>query len=166
MRSCLFAAAVMSLFATPALAQSGNVETRTGTIRAQVVRPLVLSHWSGFALRFGRFTAGTTPGTVVITASGGATATGGTTFVSGSTTATDRLIARGEPNRLISITTGPGSVSNGSATMSFTTVPSLPAGFIPAAGAGFFTVGGTLSVPSGQAPGNYTGTYPVTVSYN
>ena len=29
-----------------------------------------------------------------------------------------------------------------------------------------FTVGGTLTIPGGQAAGNYSTTYPVTVNYN
>jgi len=166
MRRYVIACAAAVSLAAPALADSGNNETRTGTANARVVRPLVLSHWSGYALQFGRFTVGSTPGTVTVTTSGSASVTGGVAFVTGSTTSPDRMIAQGEPNRLISITTGPGSVSNGSTSMTFSTVPLLPAGYIPLAGAGYFTVGGTLSVPSGQGPGNYSGSYPVTVSYN
>lgn len=166
MRQYLCAAIVATTVAAPACAQSGTIMSRTGSANAQVVRPIVLVKAAGFALRFGRFTTGTTPGTVVVNANGSASASGGATFVTGSSTSADRMIVRGDPNRQVFITTGPGSVSNGSAVMNFTTTPSLPTGFIPPPGAGFFTIGGTLTVPAGQAPGNYTGTYPVTVSYN
>jgi len=166
MRCYMIACTAAALLAAPAAAQSGNNETRTGSTNAQVVRPLVLSHWSGFALRFGRFTVGNTAGTVSVTTSGSASAAGGVAFVSGSSTSSDRMIVQGDPNRLVAITTGPGSVSNGSASMTFSTVPSLPAGYIPFVGSGYFTVGGTLNVPSGQGAGSYSGSYPVTVSYN
>lgn len=159
-------ACAAALLAVPAIAESGNNETRSGSANAQVVRPLVLSHWSGYALRFGRFTVGSTSGTVSVSTSGSASAAGGVAFVAGSSTSSDRMIVQGDPNRLISITTGPGSVSNGSASMTFSTAPSLPAGYIPIFGTGYFLVGGTLTVSSGQGPGSYSGSYPVTVAYN
>lgn len=160
------AALLAALLATPATADSGSNETRNGSANAQVVRPLVLSHWAGFALRFGRFNVGNTSGTVSVSSSGSGSAAGGVAFVSGSSTSSDRMIVQGDPNRLVSITTGAGSVSNGSNAMTFTTSPALPAGYIPIAGTGFFTVGGTLNVAAGQMPGSYSGSYPVTVTYN
>lgn len=149
-----------------ASADSGNGEARTASANAQVVRPLVLSHWSGQVLRFGRFTVGASGGTVTISPAGSGSVAGGVAFVAGSVTSADRMIVQGDPNRLISITSGNGSVTNGSAAMGFTTVPSVPAGYIPLLGSGYFTVGGTLSVSGGQAPGSYSGSYPVVVAYN
>ncbi|MCY1669504.1 DUF4402 domain-containing protein [Novosphingobium sp. SL115] len=166
MQKCLFAVIAAGLAMGTAQAQSGNNEVRTGTVNAQVIRPLVLSHWNGYTLRFGRFTVGSTAGTVTISSSGSASTGGGVTFVLGSSTAADRMIVTGDANRMITITTGTGTVSNGAASMTFSTTPSLPAGYIPVFGSGYFTVGGTLVVASGQAPGTYSGTYPVTVAYN
>lgn len=166
MRGRLMAIAALAGWALPAAADSGNSEVRTGSASAQIVRPLVLVHRPGQVLNFGRFAVGTSTGTVIVSPSGAGSVTGGVSVVAGSNTASDRMTVSGDPNRLVSITTGSGSVSNGSATMSFTTTPSVGAGYIPFTGSGFFTIGGTLTVLPGQAAGSYSGSYPVVVSYN
>lgn len=160
---CIIAAVALTPGA--ALADSANRMTQTGTARAEAIDPLLLSHWAGFTLRFGRFSAGTA-GTVTVSPAGTATFAGGVDVAPGSSTAADRFIVQGEPSRQITITTGAGTVSSGGNTMAFTTTPSLPAGYIPPAGIGYFTVGGTLAVNGGQAPGTYSGSYAVTVAYN
>ncbi|MDF8334618.1 DUF4402 domain-containing protein [Novosphingobium cyanobacteriorum] len=165
MRTIFAAMALVLLTAGQAQAGSGDRSTRSGSATARVVAPLVLVHNNGFVLRFGRFTAASA-GTVTVPNTGAATTSGGVTFVTGSTTATDRFTAFGDPNRLIGITTGAGAVSAGSNAMTFTTVPMLPAGYIPFTGSGYFTVGGTLNVNAGQTPGSYTGSYTVNVTYN
>lgn len=148
-----------------ALAGSANSFSRSGTVSAQAVEPVVLTHWGGYVLHFGKFTVGSA-GTVTVSTSGSGSTSGGVTFVAGSSTSADRLIVDGEPFRQVSITTGPGTVTAGASSMAFTTTPLLPSGYIPFTGSGYFTVGGTLSVGAGQAPGSYSGTYPVTVAYN
>lgn len=155
----------LTLLCKPALAGTGNSATRSGTSTAQAIAPLALVHAPGFSLNFGRFTVGSS-GTVSVPNSGGASTSGGVTFMGNGTTATDRFIAFGEPNRLIAITTGSGTVTAAANAMSFVTTPMLPAGYIPAGGSGYFTVGGTLTVNAGQAPGNYIGSYTVNVNYN
>lgn len=157
--------AAIALVPGTALASSANSFTRTGTVTAQAVQPVVLTHWAGYTLRFGRFTVGTA-GTVTVAPSGSGSTGGGAAFVAGSTTSADRLIVSGESNRQVSITTGPGTVTAGANAMTFTTTPSVASGYIPWTGSGYFTVGGTLSVSAGQAPGTYTGSFPVTVAYN
>lgn len=165
MRKLVALIAVVACTPMECFAASGNVETINGTARAQAVTPLILVHTTGTSIRFGRFTVGSA-GTVVVPNTGAASVTGGVTFSVGSVTGLDRFVAFGDPNRLISITTSSGTVTSGGNSMSFTTVPMLPAGYIPAGGNGFFTVGGTLSVSAGQAPGSYTGSYVVTVTYS
>lgn len=165
MKKFVLAAALVAFTSGTAFAASGNTSTATGTAAAQPIAPLTLVHWAGNQLRFGRFSTNGS-GTVTVNGVSGAASTGGgTAFVSGSTTSMDFFIASGEPGRLLGIVTGSGTVSAGAATMSFTTTPMLPAGFLPATGSGYFTVGGTLSVNAGQAPGSYTGSYAVTVTY-
>ena len=57
-------------------------------------------------------------------------------------------------------------MTSGLNTMSFTTTPSAATGILTAVtGTGAFTVGGTLTVPSAQATGSYTGSYVATVLY-
>ncbi|OYW73564.1 MAG: hypothetical protein B7Z37_21050 [Verrucomicrobia bacterium 12-59-8] len=165
MRALLALIAVVACMPAPCLAASGNASVRNGAAAAQAVTPLVLVHTAGRSISFGRFTVGSA-GTVVVPITGVASTTGGVTFVAGSTTSLDRFVASGDPNRLIGITSSGGTVTSGSNSMAFTTVPMLPAGFIPLTGSGFFTVGGTLSVAAGQAPGSYNGNYVVSVAYN
>lgn len=165
MRTSLAILAVFAASAVEAQAGTGSTKTISGTASAQAIAPLVLVHWTGNQLSFGRFTAGSA-GTVSVSGTSGAgSTTGGATFVSGSPTSMDYFIASGDPNRLIGIVTGGGNVTAGGNSMSFTTVPMLTAGFLPGGGAGFFTVGGTLNVAAGQAAGSYTGSYSVTVTY-
>lgn len=161
----LLTALLVALAPATAQAAPGNSTTLSGTINATVVAPLVLTHWAGYTLNFGTFQPGS-GGTVTVSPAGVGSTGGGVTFVTGSTVGTDRLIASGDPNRLISISTAGGTVSTGLASMSFTTTPNLTAGFLPAAGAGYFTVGGTLTVSGTQLPGTYVGSYLVTVTYN
>ena len=157
--------AVIALAPGVARADSASQMTQAGTARAEVMTPLLLSHWTGFTLRFGRFSAGQA-GTVTVSPAGVTTFAGGVDVAPGSTTSTDRFIVQGEANRQITITTGSGTVTAGANSMAFTTTPSLPSGYIPVIGVGYFTVGGTLSVNGGQAPGTYSGSYAVTVAYN
>lgn len=157
--------AASALLPGTAFAASGNSKTSTGTAAVQTVEPVVLTHWTSFSLRFGKFSVASA-GTVTVTPSGGASSAGGVSFVAGSVTGTDRFLVQGETNRQVSITTGSGTVSSGGASMAFTTTPSVATGLIPWPGQGFFTVGGTLSVSAGQPGGDYSGSYPVTVAYN
>jgi hypothetical protein len=158
-------AAALTLLPATAFAGTGNSTTKKGNSTAQAIAPLTLVHNAGFSLNFGRFTVGSS-GTVSVPNTGGASTSGGVTFIGASTTALDRFTAFGDSNRLIAITTGNGTVTAGANVMSFTTTPMLPAGYIPAGGSGYFTVGGTLSVNAGQAPGSYAGSYTVNVNYN
>lgn len=77
-----------------------------------------------------------------------------------------RFGVTGEANRffVVSIPTTM-SVSNGTASMSIENMTSsLSIGFLQN-GYGEFCIGGDLIVPAGQAVGDYTGTYQVTVEY-
>lgn len=141
---------------------SANAATATGSATATVVTPIAITHASGAVLAFGTFDAGT-GGSVSVSQAGVGTAGGGVLFVSGSTNSADAFNVTGQGTRAFNITTGGGTVSNGSVTMAFTT--SAPATGTLVAGAASFNVGGTLTVASGQATGAYTGTYSATVVY-
>lgn len=157
--------AAFALSTGVAHAASGSTFTITGRVEATVLEPLLLNHVNGFDINFGKF-AGATGGTVVVTPTGVGSVTGGVIFVSGSVIRADRFRARGQANRLIGITTGSGTVTSGTNSMTFTTVPDAPTATIGATGAVFFNVGGTLNVGFNQTAGNYSGTYSVTVTYN
>ncbi|NBC36915.1 DUF4402 domain-containing protein [Novosphingobium sp. FSY-8] len=165
MKKFLIAAAALAVSAAPAYAASGNTSTAAGTATAEVVAPIVLTHASGAALSFGKFTTGT-GGTVVVTAAGVGSVTADVGFVPGSTVSADSYSLTGDANRSFSIATTSGSVSNGSRSMSFTTAPSASGGTLSASGAASFTVGGTLTVAGTEPAGVYTGSYNATVTYN
>jgi hypothetical protein len=137
----------------------------TGSATATVLSPIVVTHNAGAALAFGSFTAGS-GGTVIVSPAGARSATGGAALVLGSPGGADAFVVEGDPNRGFAVVTGAGTVSFGGASMAFTTLPSLTTGTLSAAGAGAFTVGGTLSVPATAAAGSYAGSYSVTVNYN
>lgn len=142
-----------------------NSAVQTGSASAVVADALSLEHVAGAILQFGRLVV-SSAGTVVVTTSGVSTTSGGVALAAGSSASTDRFIARGEPNRLISISTSGGVLRSGANAMTFTTTPMLPAGYIPTSGAGYFTVGGVLSVSLGQPAGTYSGTYVAAITYN
>jgi len=165
MKRIAIAGAMLALSSGSALAASGNTSTASGAASASIVAPIVLTHNGGATLNFGKFTVGT-GGTVVISPAGLGSVTGGITFVPGSTNAADAFSVTGDPSRNYSIATSGGSVTAGSASMAFTTVPSAAQATLGTSGSGTFTVGSTLTVGSTVTPGTYSGNYTVTVTYD
>jgi hypothetical protein len=165
MKKLLTAVVIAAALPGTAFAASGNTSTTNGTATATVVAPIVLTHTSGAALNFGKFTTGT-GGSVTISAAGAASVGGDVGLVPGSTSAADAFTVAGDSSRSFSIATTGGSVTSGSASMTFTTAPSATAGTLGTAGTASFTVGGTLTVSGTAAAGTYSGTYSATVAYN
>ena len=163
------AAALLAAGAGPAWgappATASVTASTTGSATATILSPIVVMHTLGAALSFGKFTPGT-GGTVLVTPAGAASATGGVVIISGSSGKADAFTVEGDPNRGYAVIAASGTVSSGTASMAFTTVPSAATATLSAAGAGGFTVGGTLSVPATIAAGIYTGSYSVTVNDN
>lgn len=164
MKSFVIAATAAILVSTPAFA-AGNTASTSGTATATVIAPITLQHASGAALGFGKFTTGT-GGSVTVSPSGAGSVSGDVTFVSGNTNSADAFAVTGEASRSFAITTTAGSVSKGSVSMAFTTVPSATALTLSSTGTATFTVGGTLTVAGTETAGNYSGTYNATVTYN
>lgn len=165
MKKFLFAAVVAAALPGTAFAASGNTSTANGTATATVVAPIVLTHTSGAALNFGKFTTGT-GGSVTVSAAGAASVGGDVGLVPGSTSTADAFTVAGDGGRSFSIVTTGGTVTSGSASMSFTTTPSASAATLGTAGTASFTVGGTLTVGATAVAGSYSGTYSATVTYN
>lgn len=165
MKKLILIAAALAAVPGPAFA-AGNTDTQQGTATATVVAPIALTHTSGAALNFGKFTAGT-GGTVVVTSTGAQSATGGVSIVTGGAPAADAFSVTGDANRTFTIATTSSTVASpGGATLSFTTTPSAATGTLSGGGAATFTVGGTLTVPNTAAAAVYTGSYNATVTYN
>ncbi len=149
-----------------AYAASGNTSTTSGAVAADIVAPIVLTHTTGSALNFGKFTVGS-GGTVVVTAAGAGSVTGSVNFVPGGNTVTaDAFTVTGDDNRSFSIATTNSTITNGTKTMAFTTKASATTEKLSATGTATFTVGGTLTVVGTETPGSYTGSYSATATYN
>ena len=165
MKKIILASAIVLASASPAFAASGNTSTASGSATATIVEPIVLTHTSGAALGFGRFTTGT-GGSVTVSAAGVGSVGGDVAFVPGSTNSADAFSVTGDASRSFSISTGAGTVTDGTTSISFTTSPSAATGTLSTGGTATFTVGGQLTLAGTEAAGAYTGTYSATVTYN
>jgi hypothetical protein len=166
--------------ATSAMAQSSA--TTNGNATATVIRPITLT--ASRDLAFGKVVPAGTVGTMVLTAANTTSPsfTGGVSqpgSQAAGTFSSAQFDVTGEGGFTYTITipasatastlTGP----TGSAPM---TVDSWSSDIATTAGAGLLTgttsgaqtfyVGGTLHLGVNQAPGSYTGVFPVTVAYN
>lgn len=158
----------LSMLATPGLAQftaNGSVNSSANVVR-------ILSVASTSELSFGTFAAGSTAGTVVMSAAGNRSATGGVTLVSSAGGSQGTVSLTGTPATSYSVSF-PGSVTltatTGNASMnlgSFTTTLTGGQGILNSGGSGSFGIGGTLSVSANQPIAVYVGSFTVTLSYN
>lgn len=157
---CLMAMlAPFSAFASSAVTNAGVVVENY---------PLRLQKYQD--LNFGTIApSGDQAGSVVLSSNGQVTATGGATITSTSGVTAAAYFVYGVPNSNFSILLPAEATLNGPVssmlirefTTSFVNTPRIePEGFTG------FTVGATLMVPAGQLPGNYAGTFTVTVAYN
>lgn len=156
---------VLAAVAVALSSGSAYAATADGSATATVVAPLTLSHDTNAKINFGLIDPGT-GGTVLVTAAGAGSPSGGVTLVSGSTNTADSFTVGGAATRGFTILAGPGSVTSGANSMTFTTTPSATSATLSAGGTATFTVGGTLTVAAAQASGSYTGSYTATVAYN
>lgn len=163
MKKIVFAAFAAAV-AVPAAAAPGDTDTATGSASATIVAPIAIDHVVGAELAFGSITAGN-GGTVTIDLLGGSSSTGEAVVLPGSTTSADAFTLTGSASRAITVTVGNGVLTGPGTDMAFTTTNNAPAA-LSATGTGSFDVGGTLTVGSAQAPGDYTGSYTATATYN
>lgn len=123
------------------------------------------------ALSFGSFVAGS-GGSVAISTSGARSASGDVYLFPSSEGTAAQFTVSGDPNATYTIQlpgndfvklTGPGADMG---INDFVSSPSGTGGQLSATGSQTLSVGGTLSVGSGQTPGDYSGSFTVTVNYN
>jgi hypothetical protein len=143
----------------------------SGNISATVSSAIAIANTTD--LLFGRFSVSpTNAGTVVINTAGSRSVTSGVTGIT-STVQAGNFNVSGDANAAYTITLpADGTVTltnqSGPGTMPVSTFTSNPGstGTLDGSGAQSLKVGATLNVSAAQTPGNYTGTYLVSVTYN
>ena len=163
-----FAGLLAVAHVSPAFAGVG-----TGTVRTSVLGPVAMLNTA--PLDFG----GIIPvggGTVTINAQTGArTSTG--VVLAGGTPSNARFISTGTPNRVVTIALSPSPIviTNGAASMSINQLrvsvngggqqPFGPNANLGPLGVINYHIGGRLNVAPNQAPGQYTGSFSLTMDY-
>ena len=166
MRNTLRIAFVGAALSAVSFASAASAATSaTANASAEVLSTLTLT--ANSALNFGQIAANT-GGTVTVNADSTASSTG--TLVSTGTRAPAGFTVTGTPNANVVLTLPASATltrSGGTETMSIGTFNSNPAGAFQLGGTGSanFSVGGTLTVASGQVAGVYNGTFSVSVEY-
>lgn len=166
MRNSLRLAAVGAIAAASFATSAQAATTASATATAEVLSSLTVT--STADLQLGQIAANT-GGTVTVNADSTVASSG--SLISTGTRSPAAFDVVGSPDAMILVTLPTAAVdlthSGGVATMSLDGFNTTPNGAfqLDTAGAGSFTVGGTLTVGSGQLPGTYTGTFSVSVEY-
>ncbi|WP_167088226.1 DUF4402 domain-containing protein [Massilia frigida] len=120
-------------------------------------------------LAFGRFAA-IAAGSVHVGTGGARSAAGGVVLLASAGaparfTISDKKPANANLVYIISLPAG-ALISDGAASMALSDFVSVPAGAgMLSGGTQLLAVGATLQVAPGQRPGNYSGTFPITIEY-
>lgn len=150
---------------------SAVAATADGSAAAQIVAPVAISETT--PMNFGSILPASAAVTTVTLDAAGTRSSdqGAASLVGGGTVAAGVFtITQGEANKVVDISVADGTTDlvNGATTLTFTS-PTVSAATMTLVGGGVdtFTVGGTLSIPVGAAPGTYisAAAYTVTVNY-
>ncbi|HEY0626302.1 MAG TPA: DUF4402 domain-containing protein [Allosphingosinicella sp.] len=163
--SCCAALLLGTAFAAPAAA----APVASAQAKAQVLQPLTLMNTS--PLSFGSFSAGASPGTVIINPDTGTrTVTGGVVEMGGEISAA-RFAGTTVGNKDVKVTTPRSNITltrvGGTETMTLSgfTIEGGSNRVAPVNGQFSFRIGGTLAVSAGQPDGAYEGTFEITANY-
>jgi hypothetical protein len=164
-------ACIGCMFGHHALANSANTSVVAGSASAVVTTPIRLVAVT--PLQFGAIAQPQIGGTLTISPFGAISTTGdlgtATAIAQPTPPAAASFNLTGIAGMLFTATgANQVTISNGSAKMTvgqFTINGTFSGGQIGANGSANFNIGGTLTVAPGQAIGNYTGTFPITVAY-
>ena len=122
------------------------------------------------ALAFGKFAAGS-GGTVTIGANGTRSGGGGVVLLPSAGGSAAQFGVSGEPNTSYAITlpaNGTVQLASGSNSMAVNSFSSSPnaVGQLSLGGSQTLSIGATLNVAGNQPPGNYSGSFNVSIDYN
>jgi len=168
MKQFLFSMVVLAAIALIPTSAKAQTSTNAG---ANIVAPVTIDAVSTH-LHFGTVVRSSAAGTVVLATDNSRSQTGGVTLSTAGTPATAAsYTVSGDGTLTYAITLPAGTITltdGGSGTMTvgtFTSNKSSNAGTL-SGGSDTFAVGATLNVQANQAPGNYTGTFNVSIAYN
>ena len=156
-----FAVAGVALAAAGLSANAANAATASASGRAKTIGAVTVTNTSD--LQFGTIAAAPSPSVVDIATNGTRTCGAGL-GCTGSTTAADFAI--GGTTGYVTTVSAPASITLTSGTNTMLALLNPTSGLVTlVAGAGSFSIGGTLLVGGAQAEGDYTGTFTATVNY-
>ena len=135
------------------------------TITVYIAPHMSLAHDQNAALDFGNICRSSTQQTITVRPDSTATSTN--TLCPLTNTRADSFTATGNIGQSFDVSLpATASISNGSDTLTIDNfTSSCTTNCVLENGAHTFTVGGTLTVPGGSSVGEYTGSYPVSITY-
>lgn len=150
------------------MAHAAESTTEDGTAKAKIVDTLVLEHVDGAALNFGTLIKPAAAGSVTVDPDGNASYSGVQAVTTGGiAVSADHFTVQNDSNVAFSVSPIANITikdENGSGANSMT-VTGVTTNHTNGQAGTSFDVGGTLQVEALQAPGDYQGTYPVTITY-
>jgi Domain of unknown function (DUF4402) len=159
------------IFMMTALSNAINAQTATTVVAAKIVEPLTLAETA--SMHFGTMTSPTSTATVTIDATGARASAGSIVLLNQLPFASAaEYIVTGTQNATYSIavpsstTISNGVPANNMTVDVFSCNYPFFVGTIDGLGQSYFALGATLNLASGQASGDYAGTFDVTVAYN
>lgn len=149
------------------MASAGHAQTAPGVVRTTVLAPLSVVNTTD--LDFGRLISGPTAGTASVNPTTGVRTTSGGTIAAGGSPQAATFLATGVINRVYILALGtPTLLTNGTGGTMVLSPLALDGPNIRLFGVGgvaTIRVGGQLNVGANQQPGNYAGTFALTVIY-
>ena len=161
MKSLFLASAALLALAAPALADSVNGASATGTAAVTIYTPITVSQTQG--LDFGTITSGAAGDVAIDPASGGRSVDGGVGAVAANVGQPGTFAVTGQSNAAINVVVGQAITGFAGGITGVTKPGVLPTVLNGTTAA--FAVGGSLAIPASTKAGAYTGTYTVAVNY-
>lgn len=172
LRNLMVLAGCAALVCAADVGESHAATTATASSTGYVVQPLSIAKTAD--LNFGKFIAGASLGTVVVSTGNAQSVTGGvsTTTAFAASAAAATFTVQDEPLATYAISYPNTSVlANGGNSLTLDTFTTAvgngeTVGTLPAGGTQTLTIGATAHVAAGQLAGTYSGTFDVMVNYN
>jgi hypothetical protein len=157
----LTAGTLALVLASAAAADTTNMRSTDGSAAITISNPITLAKVQG--LDFGAVTSGSAGGVAIDPDSGARSVDGGVGAVSANAGKPGVFAITGLPNAVINISVGSEITGFGAGITGVTKVSTLPTVLRDSSAS--FAVGGYLNIPPLTKPGEYFGTYKVSVNY-